>query len=433
MMRKSNMVRVLGAVSAIAVLVTGMAGTCPNNNLNPGNGPLAGLSVVLSGLNVSATGDIRVDNNVIAVGTGQNGGIQYIIPAQGNTVQDVTNVKTLVFTGFEIANGWIVARDFDGNILFHNTANGATVDADPTVLKHLSGAASQREFWADNNFVVTVADHNNVTDGHKIKFVDFSGATPQITAFTSDIPDQQGSTQETVICAIDADRLEVLVLQTDVFYRYDMSDPDAAPEMFNMAPHGGVTNATQFFFDDGKVIYHARTTTNDNRRLTYLADLDGGITTQLAENPSGEWDVHLLSGVFGYFAQQVNSDVITNSATRSVWGTVNGAIELTETHETDVTIGANDREDGLVGYGLTLCSTKNGRYRFLAGGGTPSVAEYLQVSKDGSAFTPFPALDVHRNIDPDGILASEIVTSNKICAFRTLTNNQMAYMLLPEN
>jgi len=432
MKRKSRIVRGLGTALAAGMLITGMAGTCPNNNMNPGGGGPHGLTVILSGLNVAANGDIRVDNNVIAVGTGQNGGIEYIIPAQGNAVKNVTNFKSLVISGFEIANGWIVARDFDGNILFHNTATSTTIDADPAVLKHFSGAAPLREFWADNNYVVTVADHNNVTDGRKIKFIDFSGVTPQITSFSVNIPDPVGDA-ETVICAIDADRLEVLVLQNDVFYLYDMSNPTATPQVFNTAPSDGVSNATQFWYDDGKVIYHARTTASGNRRLTFLGDLDAGTTSQLAENPSSDADIHLLAGNFGYFAHETNNDVITNSVTRSVWGTVNGATTFTELHESDVTIGSNARNDGLIGYGLTLTSTKNGLFRFLAGGGTPSVAEYLQVSKSGGAFMSFPALEAHRNTDPDGVLASEIVTSNGICAFRTLTNNQMAYILLPQS
>ncbi len=390
--------------------------------------PLAGLSVVLTGLN--AEGDIRVDEDLIVIGTGQNSGIEYIFPSEGNTPMNVTNFGTLETTGFNVANGWIAARAFSGDVTFHDTSDGTTINVDEADLALPSGAAISTDFWADGNFMVAVANVNRVDDGHKIKFIDCSGATPQIVSFTQDIPDQQGTTQEKVLLDIDADRMEVVALQLDVFYRYDMTDPNAAPEVFDFSADGGVTNATEFHYDNGKVIYHARETTNDFRRLTYIADLDAGTTTMLSENPSGIWDVHLTNGVFGYFVNETDDDVISNNISRSVWGTVNGSIVFTDTHETDVLI-SEERTDGLIGYGQTLAATPDGEYRFLAGGGSQGNANYLQVSRNGSAFVVVPSLPEFANIDPDGLEASEVVANNSICAFRTLTNNQVAFIVLP--
>ncbi|MCB9853842.1 MAG: hypothetical protein H6819_12150 [Phycisphaerales bacterium] len=430
---------VTSLLALAAVTFVGVGAQCPSNggmgntngNNNGGGGALNGLSIVLSGIDVQ--GDIQVDDNVIVMGTGQNGGIEYIIPSEGTTAHSLTNSDTLVETGFNIANGWIAARDFDGNVLLHDTGAGTSMTLDENELSHFSGAASSLEFWADESFIVTVADHNRVTDGHKIKFIDVSGATPQITSFTQDIPDQPGTTQEIVVCAIDADNMQVLVLQTDVFYLYDMANPNDAPQMLDVSADGGATNAVQPWFDNGKVIYHSRDTTSDGNRMAMIADLTTDTVTQLDENPAAPADVHLSGGIFGYFVQETDDDIITNQVARSVWGTVNGNITFTELHDTDKLI-ADTREDGLIGYGLTLAITKDGRYRFIAGGGTPSLAEYLQVSKNGGAFVAFPAsASDHANIDPDGVEASEIVTSNGICAFRTLTNSQMAYILLPQN
>lgn len=431
-------------LSMAALTIVGMGAQCPSNggmgngnsngNGNTGGGaPLAGVSIVLSGVDVQ--GDIRVDDNVVVVGTGQNGGIQYIIPSQGTDVMDVTNTDTLVESGFNVAKGWIAARDFDGNVMLHNTASGTSMNVPETELSHFSGAAGTMEFWADEDFIVTVADHNRVTDGHKIKFIDFGAATPVITSFTQDIPDQSGSSQEIVLCAIDADNMEVLVLQTDVFYRYDMSNPTAAPQTLDVSADGGATNAQQVWYDNGKVIYHSRDMSGDGLRMAMLADLDTNTVTPLDANPAAPADVHLLGGIFGYFAQETDDDIITNQVARSVWGTVNSAgdIAYTEKHEADVLI-ADTREDGLIGYGLTLAITKDGRYRFLAGGGTPSVAEFLQISKNGGAFVSVPAsFSEHAGVNSDGVLASEIVTSNRLCAFRTLTDSQLAYILLPQN
>jgi len=423
-----------------AMIAAGTGAQCPsnggmgatNNNGNTsGGGALNGLSIVLSGL--SADGDIRVDDHVIAVGTGENGGIEYVIPSEGTDVHSVTNSATLVESGFNVANGWIAARDFDGNVFLHNTGDESTMALPETQLSHFSGAAGTMEFWADEAYIVTVADHNRVSDGHKIKFIDFSGASPVITSFTQDIPDQQGTSQEIVLCAIDADEKEILVLQTDVFYLYDMDNPTAAPHMLDVSSDGGATNAEQFWYDAGKVIYHSRNTDNDNRRMVMIADLGTDTVTELSENPAAPASVYLLAGQFGYFTHQTDDDIITNQVARSIWGEVNGAITITETHDTDTLI-ADTREDGLIGYGLTLAITKDGRFRFLAGGGAPNLAEYLQVSRNGGAFVAFPAsASQHANVDPDGVEATEIVTSNAICAFRTLTNNQMAYILLPQS
>ncbi len=74
------------------------------------NNPLAGLAVVLTGLN--AEGDIRVDDDLIVIGTGENSGVEYIFPSEGNTPMNVTNFGSLETTGFNVANGWIAARNF---------------------------------------------------------------------------------------------------------------------------------------------------------------------------------------------------------------------------------------------------------------------------------------------------------------------------------
>lgn len=394
-----------------------------------GNNPVAGLQVRVSSL--VATGDIRVDNDVVAVGTGNNGGIEYLLPKQGMQTYNLTNTQTLMTDGFAVANGWIIARNFNGDVFMHDTATGTTTPIPNATLKLPSGNVATNEFWADEQYIATFADDNAVTDGHKIKFIDTTTTPPTITSFTQDIPDPSIGNAERVLLAVDADHHKVMALQLNVFYLYDMNNPTAAPDIFDVSMAGGATNAIQFQFDEGFVVYQERFLTLAGLRITRFMDLANRLTTVFAENPSERLDVLLVNDKFGYFVNQRNDDVNTNSTTRSVWGAINaGNPNYTEEHLNDQFLG-NDRGDGLIGYGRTLAATKNGTFRFLAGGGNPAIAEILQVSKNGSGFKEMPTIQQFQAQSPDGLPATNVVTSDDICAFRVGGNDQVGYILLP--
>ncbi|MCG8404905.1 MAG: hypothetical protein MI923_06880 [Phycisphaerales bacterium] len=441
MSRKVTSLRVAGLLLTILV-ATATTGECdtnmmpddPNNPGDPGDpGNLASsLSVILSG--VSMIDGIKAGNDLIAMGVtgpGVTGGVQYIKPSQGPDANIISNFHTFMTGGFNIAGTWIATRDFNGNVFFYDTATDTFIEVDEDDLALNSGATTDKdEFWAEGTHMVTRTDTARVADGHKLKMIDFSQNPPVITSFTQDFPDQQGTTQEVPIIAVDEERMQFVVLQLDIFYLYDMNDPDAAPTTFNTGGDGGATNATQPYFDDGYVIYHDRQGASNGRRVTRMLNVDTGEITQLSENPSAIWDVILVNGVFGYFVKETEDDEIDNFISRSVWGTVNGTISYTNTNETDILIVPPDRETGLVGYGQTMAVTPDLRFRFIAGGGSQGNANYLQVSA-GAGFAVIPTLPEFANVDPNGLEASEVVTSNTICAFKTLFNNQLAYIILP--
>lgn len=421
--------RVAGIVVAGLLAVGSGCGT--NGGGGGGGGTLSGLTVRVSDLVVDAIGDIRVDDNVIAVGTGENGGIEYLLPKQATTTFNIQTGDNLITSGFAVANGWIAARQLDGDVFLHDTATATTTAVPRTTLALPSGNAATNEFWADEQFIVTFADDTVVSDGHAIKLIDCSTAPPTITSFTQDLPAQPFGIAERVLLAIDADQRQVMALQQDIFYLYDMDDPTAAPQTLDVSLAGGASNAFQFQFNDGFVVYHERDLTSTGLRTTRFLDIANLMTTPFPENPSEPLDMLLVNGQFGYFVNQRDEDVNVNSTTRSVWGTLDAAgPAYTQEHLTDQFIG-NDRGDGLIGYGRTLAATKDGVFRFLAGGGNSAIAEILQVSRDGGEFTAVPTIQQFRNESPDGLPATEVVTSNDICAFRVGGDDQVGYILLP--
>lgn len=396
-----------------------------------GGGTLSGIVVRVLNLSVDPLGDIRVDNNVIAVGTGENGGIEYLRPKVNMQVNNITSNESLQVRGFAVANGWIAARNFDGDVFLHNTATDSTVTVDTDDLALPSGNASTNEFWADGQYIVTYADDTAVMDGHKIKLINCGPNPPTISSFTQDIPDQSIGNAERVLLGIDVERNEVLALQQDVFYRYDMTNLTATPEVYDLSMLGGVTNSVQFQVDAGFVVYQTREQTLAGLRTTRYLNLTSRFSAPFNQNPCEPLDVLRVNNTFGYFVHSRSQDVNTNSTTRSVWGTQDsGGIAFTEVHESDQLIG-NDRSDGLIGYGRTLAATKDGKFRFLAGGGNPAIAEVLQISRDGGEFVVVPTQSPFQAQSPDGLPATNVVTSNDICAFRVGGNDQVGYILNP--
>jgi len=425
---RSTRSRTFWVALSIACVTCGLLLVAACTTGGGGGGPLGGNSVVLTGLFIDGVGDVRVDDHVVAVGTGQNGGIEYVIPAQGSATHPANDGGgTLQVRGFNVANGWIAARFLDGSVIFHHTTDQTTIEVDEDDLVLPAGAASDLEFYADDDFMAVLADPARVADGHELKFIDFSQDSPVITSFTQDLPN---IVSERVVLGFDADRREVVALKADVFYRYDMDHPDNAPEEFDVGGMGGAVGSPLFQYDNGFLIYLSRDLNPDGRRLAMIANLDDQTTTELDEQPAANLDLLMRGGNFAYFARQDDGDDITNDQTRTAWGTVNGSIELTDLHETDVLIG-DDREDGLIGYGLSLAATKDGRFRFIAGGGNPAVAEFLQVSEEGGAFEVVPTIDDFRNQSPDGLPGTEVVTSNAMVAFRVGGDDEVGYILLP--
>lgn len=395
-----------------------------------GEADVGGLKVVFTDVMVESTGAIRAGDDLVVVGTGLGNGIQYMIPSAGDTTARTFSVtESPITTGFVTAGKNIVMRDIDGTVKLFNTGTEALTTLPPEAFSVIGGAGSlnKLDFFADGNLVGAVMDTGKTTDGAMFKVLDFSADSPTVLILQNPPP---GGPREDIRgqVAVDAEAMQMVAQVGDQFVLYDLTDPGAAPQVFDMADQGGIANGFQIYLDDGYVMYQEFEFTPNNRIVTSVADLRTGTSMELDDNPSAQEDFVLVNGLFGYFVFNTDDDNITNGQTRTVWGRINdaGGTETTFVSGTDDLIG-EDRSDGLLGYGTSMTITPDGRFRFIAGGGTIGTAEYIQVST-GEGFTTFP--DAPDGFDPFGRLpGSEVHTSNSVCAFR-VPGGTVAYIIL---
>lgn len=405
-----------------------------NNNSNSNGGPtgdIQALRVVPTNAQVDSGGEARAGDDIIAIGTGQGSGVQYLIPSRGDVDPiDMTAFESFVPAGFGVAGNWVIMRNFDGEVFLFDGNTEQLTSVPEADLALFSGAAPPGfpEFWADGDYIVTVADGNRVADGLRIKMIDVGADPPTITSFVDPpVEPVQFRENEKWHMAIDTANRQFVALVTDFVVIYDMDDPTAQPAVIDTSAVGGVSNRDQTHLDDGFLIYHAHELSGNNRELTYMLDLEMSITTLIDENPSRPRPMDLESGIFGYFAHVSDADVSTNDTARSVFGTVaSGAPEMTQLNDARTALGA-DPEDGIVGYGCTIAITPDGRYRFVAGCGNVGVAEYLFISTGG----PLEVLADQLDLDFLGLgtPASCVDASNTLAVFRT--SQSVAYIELP--
>ena len=419
-------------VGSLATLGVLSVGGCPANDGT--GGPIGGggtgsLRVVVTDHEVNVTGGLKIGDGFIAFGVDTGSGINFIRKSSATAAVNLSNSLSLLKIGFNVAGTWIAAREFDGSVHLYDTATDTLINVPTTELSLSSGNAIVDEFWADGDFMVTFANANTVTDGFPIKLIDFSQNPPVITSFTQTPPENTGSRSgERSQAAVDADARRFVVQVVDTLYLYSFDDPTGAPEVFDFSASGGISSQIQIFLDGDFVLYHDHDGVSDGRHVTRLANLATRSTDVLAENPSSDEDVYLEGNQFGYFAQETEDDLITNTLYRSVFGqiTANG-VEFTLLPDPNDAVKDNDRTLGVFGYGQTLAITPNGRFRFVAGDGTAAnIAEYLQVSVDGG---DFKTLDDPEDSGDEQVFGSNVVATDEVCAFTTL-DHRLAFILL---
>lgn len=416
---------------ALAALSVGGCPQPPAGGDGNGNGNGSGggnLQVIVTDHIVD--GELKVGRGFVAFGVDSGSGINFVRKGSVASAINLSNSLSLMSSGFNVAGTWILAREFDGSVYFYDTATDTLVTVPTNTLALASGSALLDEFWSDGDYAVTLADATKVSDGLPIKLIDCTTNPPTITSFTQTPPTPTGSRSgERPQCAVDAENREFIVQVVDSLYLYSFDDPTGAPQVFDLSGEGGISNSISVFLEDRFVLYHDNEGVSDGRDVTRLADLSGGLVYNLAQNPSAPEDVFLRDGFFGYFVEQTDADINTNTQYRSVFGQIgaNGP-EFTLISTTDKAIKNNDPDQGLFGYGQTVAITSNGKYRFIAGDGTAAnIAEYLQVSVNGGAFK---TLEDPEDNDDAGIFGSNVVATDEACAFTTL-DQRLALILLP--
>jgi len=401
-----------------------------NNNGDPTD-DIQSLQIIATNANVGSGGEAKAGDDIIAIGTGQGSGVQYLIPSRGDVdPADMSAFEAFVPAGFGVAGNWIIVRNFDGEVFLFDGNTEQLTSIPEADLALFSGAAAPGlpEFWADGDYIITVADANRVADGSPIKLIDLSTNPPTITSFVDPpIEPVQFRENERWHMAIDAANRQFVALVTDFVVIYDMDEPSATPAVTDASGVDGVSNRDQTHLDDGFLISHAHELSGNNRELTYMLHLDTSVTTLIDANPSRPRPMDLESGIFGYFAHESDADVSTNDTARSVFGTVaSGNPVITQRNDARTALGA-DPEDGILGYGCTIAITPDARYRFVAGCGNVSVAEYLFISTGG----PLEVLADQLDLDFLGLgtPASCVDASNTLAVFRT--SQSVAYIELP--
>lgn len=429
----SGLLLVLGCSPAGGGGDTGTGGTGGDQGGDGGgdSGSGAGsLTVVFTEVVVDSVGAIRAGDDLVVVGTDMGSGIEYMIPSAGDTTaRTISNSEAFIPKGFVTAGKNIVMRDFDGTVKVFDTASETltTMPVEEFSVLGGNGTLSRLDFFADGNLVGAAMDTGKTTDGAMFKILDLSTVPPTVLSFQNP---PEGGPREDIRgqVSVDAGAMQMVGQVGDQFVLYDISDPSVPPQVIDVADQGGIANGFQIYLDDGHVMHQEFEFSPNNRIVTSVTNLATGISTELDNNPSAQEEFVLAGGLFGYFVFNTDEDIITNGQTRSVWGQIiaGGTPESTFVSGTDDLIG-EDRTDGLLGYGTSMTITPDGRFRFIAGGGTIGTAEYIQVST-GGAFTTFP--DAPGGDDPFGRLpGSEVHASNSVCAFRT-PGGVVAYIVL---
>ncbi|MGE3182621.1 MAG: hypothetical protein AB7N71_13395, partial [Phycisphaerae bacterium] len=336
--------------------------------------------------------------------------------------------EEFVPSGFGVAGNWIIARNFDGEVGLFNGDTEQLIMVPESDLAHIAGAAPSREFWTDGDYCVTIADANRVSDGLSVKVIDFTGNAPVIKSYPQpNVTQTPGRENETWQADIDATARRIVVQVTDWLLVYDLDDPNAQPQGWNLQNFNGIRNTRNIHLSGDYVIYQTFDKTGNGREVTRIINITNGTLTQLPVNPSADLPLAFEAGKFGYFAFETDADMGTNGTSRAVLGEIQGDTpDITFENDARNAIG-DDPDDGIVGYGCTICITPNGEYTFVAGCGIINVADYFMYSTGGA----FKTLD--DEFDQDSLnskmLGSEVHASNTLVAWET--PDGVAYSRIP--
>jgi hypothetical protein len=414
---------------------TGNSDTGNGNTNNSGNGnETTGSSgstdldskVVKTGINMHCQAAIRVSEDLIVYGTGSIAGVDYIKPAAGDTAgRGIPGGSTYHPSAFAVA-GKKIALVKDFLITIYDTETGTATEILETDLRLdsvLTGQYAVKNLHGEGNYFVVVCNTSTVTDGKLLKVIDVSGTTPTVLSFGTDAADYaNGITQ----VAVDGTHV-VVSTSDDKFYKYDITQPDAEPLLFDVSGDDGIDADTYWETSNLVVIYRDYNVNDQSVRVLDMTGTDGPI--KLTENPSAA-AVAIGSTKFCYLLYRDSEDADGNHM-RSAVGTVPGpgATPAGNT-EVDGSTGNNN----FVGWGQTCAVTPTSKYIFLAGWEAMGQGEYLQYSTGGD----FMVLADPSGIDAWGCPGTDVQLSDKICAFKTAAETTsscdetvVGYILLP--
>ena len=385
-----------------------------NDNDNMGGGT---LSAVVTTIDVRHDGRVAAGDGIIAYGTGAFSGVDYI-QLGDTTGRGIANSDDYRADSFVVIGKKIILVGTDFSITIFDTENDTTEAIALTDIRLQNipvDITDTGHIRKDGMYVGTMSDDGEVTDGKIVKVIDVSGANANIISFDVNPPSQPDQID------VDASNPHVAVVDGDIFYVYDIENPDDAPMEFDVSAEGGIEDR-QIQFKNGLILYHAFV--NGQGTLAKVLDTSNGTVTDLGENPADAELCLAQSGAYIYFVDRDANDSIGGDQ-RSAIGTLPD-VNPTLAGDTQVANGTDNL--GRFGWAFNCAVTPDGDYYFLCGGDSIGTSSWLQVST-GGAFTLLP--------DPSGLddnlRASDADATNSLVAFKMgrNTDTTLAYIELP--
>lgn len=397
----------------------GMGNTNGNGNDNGntnGNDNTSSLSPVTTTIDVHNSARVAAGDGVIAYGTGGFSGVDYILvgDTSGRGIANSDNYRSSVVLviGKKII---LVGSDFSITIFDTEADTTETIALTDIRLQNIPvGTAASGHVRKDGNYVATMNDDGEVTDGKIVKVIDVSGANANIISFAVNPPSQPDQLD------VDASNPHVAVVDGDTFYVYDIENPNTAPEEFDVSAEGGIED-TQINFKGGYIFYHAFEDGSTRAKLLNTADgmvMDMGVTEAAVGLCLNE------TGKYIYYVDRDAGDSIGGDY-RSGIGTI-PTLNPTLAGDTQVANGTDNL--GRFGWAQLCTIPPDGSFYFLCGDTSIGTGEWLHVST-GGAFTLLPD-----PIDADDMLrASNAEASNSLIAYKTGRNADtvLGYIVLP--
>lgn len=375
-------------------------------------------AVVRTSISVHESARIGVGDDIVVFGTGGNTGVDYIVPSAGDTEgRGIADGNTFVADAFAVAGTRIaLVSGFEVTIFDTATQGSRILLTDDIRLANVpDGLYDPGHLQADGNLI---AVRNNFTDDDNfIKVINITGpgATNEIISF--DVNPGAGTNPPSQL-AIDAEEMQLVAVDGDNLFLYDINAPDMAPQLFSTASLGGVAN-TQIGLHNGFVIFQA----DDNNPVAYILNTRTGDFTEFEGNPA-TGSVIVTNARYGYFSTNADGP---NGVFQSVVGLLPSQTPAIAVE--DDFVNRRDTNDGLFGFGSSMGITSDGDW-YIAGRGAIDVAEMLMVS-DGGRFDT-----VQDPADPSarGIRATDVAVNGNIVAFKVGdgTDTRLGYRILQE-
>jgi len=359
---------------------------------------LGGCSIVKTDIALRHDGSLRVGDDLIAFGTGALNGVSYIIPSENPTAgTPVPNSDSFRSKGFAVGGRTIFL--IDGNFLVSVLnvdvgGNPITIpEAELRLVNIPVGPNDAGHIQADGDYCVTRCSSDNV-----IRVVDASGATPVVIPLNNPPGISSGFGVQQV--AIEAATMRVIAAAGGSLYIYDLNNPTVDPVA--VALPDDISNTIQMKVAGDYLI----ALDDQSYEEAFLVDL---ATPQLITLPDGNASAKGFAvggDTFAFFAD-FDADDGVGGGQRAAVGELPGP-SFTKAALGDQIDGSTNN-NGLVGFGASMCITPDGNCLYLAD-------SYLQYRTTGASFA-VPADP--EGADPYACPAWDIHCSNNTVGFKT--------------